>query len=266
MITGDCFLFMNLKVKSISILLIFVSIFLSFKVVNSCDIEYLLLAQNFNNFIMSINNKINNNNIVENDKLIYFSKNSSFNKDFLNKKYGNPAKIEQNTGKQLFVLTKLYGKVKYRYAIKISKVIWQWVYTGFVVPTVAYSCIKLNDEIKKMLGSFFACISKMFSNKLSQIECDNFISKFSPKAVENITNCICKLQDIKNFEEKYDLKNYINDSLWYTIGLIALNSSDFQNRTDLLEYIYKNPVTKKAMIKEKVYWPIYLKYKTGVQE
>ena len=62
------------------------------------------------------------------------------------------------------------------------------------------------------------------------------------------------------------LENYINDSLWYTIGLIALNSSDSQNRTDLLKYTYKNPVTKEDMIREYIYWPIYLKYKTGVQE
>ena len=34
----------------------------------------------------------------------------------------------------------------------------------------------------------------------------------------------------------------------------------------LLKYTYKNPVTKEDMIREYIYWPIYLKYKTGVQE
>lgn len=242
-------LFMNFKkTKTISILLVFISMISSFKIANSCDIEYLFLAQDFNDFITLTHN--------EKDKLKYFAKNSSFNKEFLNKKYGNPAKIKQNTGKQLFDLTELYGKVKCSYAIKISKVIWQWGYVEFVVPAVRLSIT--NVEYKKMINYFLLCKNSMLRNKLSQAECNDFINKFSPDGLAGIIDGICNLQQIKDFEKEYDLKNYINDSLWYTIGLIALNSGDSQTRTNLLRYIYKNPVSKQAMIKEEVYWPDYI--------
>ena len=241
-------LFMNFKkTKTISLLLVFISMISSFKIANSCDIEYLFLAQDFNNFITLTHN--------EKDKLKYFTKSPSFNKEFLNKKYGNPAKMKQDADKQIFVLTELYGKVKCSYAIKISKVICQWVYVEFVVPAVRLS---ITDKYKEMINYFLLCKNSMLRNKLSQAECNDFINKFSPDGLAGIIDGICNLQQIKDFEKEYDLKNYINDSLWYTIGLIALNSSNSKNRTNLLRYIYKNPVSKQAMIKEEVYWPDYI--------